>query len=57
MDAGDDRRTLTKKEIAQYVGCQDDVERPLNQHDMQLVVHHTLECISHALSKGRKVEL
>ena len=57
MDAGDDRRTLTKKEIAQYVGCQDDVERLLNQHDLQLVVHHTLECISHALSKGRKVEL
>ena len=57
MDTGDDRSTLTKKKIAHYVGCQGGVERPLNQHDLQLVVHHALEYISHALSKGRKVEL
>ena len=57
MDTSDDRSTLTKKKIAHYVGCQDGVERPLNQHELQLVVHHALECISHALSKGRKVEL
>ena len=57
MDAGDNRIALTRKEIAQYVGRQNDVERPLSQHDLQLVVHHTLGCIGQALSNGRKVEL
>ena len=49
--------TLTKKGIAQYVAQQGGTERPVSQHDLQVVVHHTLDCISDALAEGRKVEL
>ena len=49
--------TLTKKGIALYVAQQGGTERPVSQHDLQVVVHHTLDCISAALAEGRKVEL
>lgn len=53
----DDHHTLTKKGIAQYVARQGGTERPISQHDLQVLVHHTLDCISDALAEGRKVEL
>ena len=40
--------TLTKKGIALYVAQQGGTERPVSQHDLQVVVHHTLDCISAA---------
>ena len=53
----DDHHTLTKKGIAQYVARQGGTERPISQHDLQVLVHHTLDYISDALAEGRKVEL
>ena len=48
---------INQKGIAQYVAQQGGTERPVSQHDLQVVVHHTLDCISAALAEGRKVEL
>tara|TARA_B100000579_G_scaffold50959_1_gene35490 strand:+ start:167 stop:499 length:333 start_codon:yes stop_codon:yes gene_type:complete len=53
----EDHHTLTKKGIAQYVAQQGGTERPVSQHDLQVIVHHALDCISDALAEGRKVEL
>ncbi len=53
----EEHHTLTKKGIAQFVAQQGGTERPVSQHDLQVIVHHTLDCISDALAEGRKVEL
>ena len=38
-----EHHTLTKKGIAQYVCQQEGTERPVSQHDLQVIVHHTLD--------------
>ena len=50
----EDHHTLTKKGIAQYVAQQGGTERPVSQHDLQVIVHHTLDCISDALAEGAR---
>tara|TARA_Y100001934_G_scaffold154999_1_gene185680 strand:+ start:44 stop:397 length:354 start_codon:yes stop_codon:yes gene_type:complete len=53
----EEHNSLTKKGIAQYVSQREGAERPLSQQDLQVIVQHTLDCISYALAEGRKVEL